>query len=123
MNWKIIRLELAATEAHPRGSAGRALMLHVPVTNDGLIDRVAVDQHPGLATVRRFWGSEPDCFGRVEPRDQCWALTCGKTHGEVSTFLLEARPLKLGLQVKVRQSDGTELPFRIASVRPAGQPS
>lgn len=123
MNWKTVRLELASTEHHPRGSAGRAFLLHVPIASDGQIDRVAIDRNPSRATVRRFWASEPDCFGIVEPVDGSWALRFAKGTGEKSTFLLESGPLKPDGQVKVRQPGGTELPFRIASVRSAGQPS
>lgn len=117
MNWKTIRLELACTETFPRGSAGRVFLLRVPVASDGHIDRAAIDRNPGRATVRRFWGSEPDCFGFVEPRENRWALKCGKAPGDEFTFLLDARPLKPGLQVKVRQPDGSELPFLIVNVK------
>lgn len=123
MNWKTVRLELAATENHPRGSAGRAFLLHVPIASDGRIDRLEIDRNPSRATVRRFWASEPDCFGFVEPMAGSWALRCAKGKGEESTFLLESGPLKPDRQVKVRQPGGPPLPFRIVSVRPDGQPS
>jgi len=120
MTWKTVRLELASTEGYPRGSAGRAFLLHVPIASDSRIDRAVIDRDPSQATVRRFWASEPDSFGIVEPMDGNWALCCARGAGETSTFLLEAAPLKLDGQVKVRQPCGTELPFRIASVRSAG---
>jgi hypothetical protein len=123
MNWKTVQLELASTEHHPHGSAARAFLLHVPIASDGWIDHAAIDRHPSRATVRRFWASEPDSFGFVEPLDGSWLLKCGKGTGEQSIFLLEPGPLKPGRQVKVRQPGGTELPFRIASVRSAGRPS
>lgn len=123
MTWKTVRLELASTEGHPRGSAGRAFLLHVPIASDDRIDRMAIDRDPRRATVRRFWASEPDSFGIVEPMDGGWALCCARGAGEKSTFLLEAAPLRPDGQVKVRQPCGSQLPFRIASVRPDGQPS
>lgn len=123
MTWKTVRLELASTEGHPRGSAGRAFLLHVPIASDGHIDRAVIDRDPSRATVRRFWASEPDSFGIVEPMDGSWALRCARGAGENSTFLLEAAPLKPDEKVKVRQPGGAELPFRIASVRSAGGPS
>lgn len=123
MNWKTVRLELASTEKYPRGSAGRAFLLHVPIASDGRIDRAAIERHPSRATVRRFWASEPDAFGFVEPKDGGWALRCAIGAREKSTFLLEAAPLRPDGQVKVQQPGRTPLPFRIASVRPDGQPS
>ena len=122
MNWKTVRLELASTDEHPRGSAGRAFLLHVPTANDGHIDRAAIERHPRRATMRRFWASEPDAFGFVEPMDGSWALRCVKGAGDKSTFLLEAAPLRPDGQVKVRQPGGPPLPVRIASVRLNGQP-
>lgn len=122
MNWKTVRLELASTTSHPHGSAGRAFLLHVPITSDGHIDHAALDRHPSRATVRRFWASEPDCFGFVEPVDGRWALRFARAAGEMSTFLLDARPLKPDGHVTIRHPEGTELPFRIASMYSAGRP-
>ena len=123
MNWKTVRLELASTEEHPRGSAGRAFLLNVPVASDGTIDRLAIERFPGRATVRRFWGSEPDSFGPIEALDGVWSLKCAKGACENSVFLLDSVPLRLNTQVNVRQPGGDDLPFRVASVRSAGQPS
>lgn len=123
MNWMTVRLELASTDEFPRGSAGRAFLLHVPIANDGRIDPAAMDRHPRRATVRRFWASEPDAFGFVESMDGSWALRCVKGAAEQSTFLLEAGPLKPDGQVEVRRPGQDPLPFRVASVRSAGQPS
>ena len=123
MKWKTVRLELASTEDHPRGSPGRAFLLHVPLASDGLIDRSAVDKHPGRATVRRFWASEPDSYGLVEPRDGSWSLQCARGTTQGSVFLLDSVPLRLNAQVTVRPQGGTELPFRVASVRSASHHS
>lgn len=123
MTWKTVRLELASTEEYPRGSAGRAFLLHVPIDSDGSIDRTAIHQHPNRATVRRFWASEPDAFGFIEPKDGGWALRCAMGAGEKSTFLLEAVPLRPNGQVRVQQPGQAPMPFRIASVRADGQPS
>ena len=42
MNWKTIRLELAATREFPTGSAGRAFLLRLPLRDDGSIDEAEV---------------------------------------------------------------------------------
>jgi hypothetical protein len=115
MTWKTVRLELASTEEYPRGSAGRAFVLHVPVTSDGRIDRVAVNQNPGRATVRRFWGAEADSFGLVEPVDENWALNCDKGGDAKTTFVIEAVPLLLHRRVMMKQPEGSPLPFRVAA--------
>jgi hypothetical protein len=122
MNWKSVRLELAPTKGFPRGSAGRAFLLNVPLNDDGCIDHDAVAQNPVRATVRRFWASEPDSFGAVEPLDGRWALRCRRAANSESTFLLDAAPLNLEQQVNVQGPDGTWLPFRVASIRLAGSP-
>lgn len=120
MNWKTVRLELASTKGFPRGSAGRAFLLNVPINKDGCIDDAAIAQNPGIATVRRFWASEPDSFGSVEQSDGLWALRCRRAANGEMTFLLEATPLNPDRQVNVQQPDGTRLPFRVASVRGTG---
>jgi hypothetical protein len=123
MHWKTVRLELASTEEFPRGSAGRAFLLHVPLASDGRIDRAAVDRQPDRATVHRFWASEPDAFGVVEPNDGGWALQFAVGAGVKLIFLLEDAPLRPDGQVSVLQPGGTSLSFRIASVLPDGRPS
>lgn len=120
MTWKTVRLELASTAEYPRGSAGRAFLLHVPIAKDGRIDRLAVDRNPGRATVRRYWGSEPDSFGPVEALDNSWALCCTPGAADETTYLLDAVPLHLNDRVNVRQPIGDTLPFRVASVHASG---
>lgn len=117
MDWKTVRLELGSSDAFPHGSVGRAFLLHVPIDNDGRINRGVLEQHPGRATVRRYWPSEPDAFGTIEPCNDCWALQCGKGTKHDVTFLLDAVPLKPNHSVCVRAPDGTMMPFRVANVR------
>lgn len=119
MIWKTIRLELASTNEFPRGSAGRAFLLNVPIDESGHIDRVAIERNPTQATVRRFWASEPDSFGTIEPSENNWTLRCGHGNSHEARFLLDAAPLNLNSQVNVLSPDGTPLPFRVASVRSA----
>ena len=47
--------------------------------------------------------------------DEDWAM---RSDGEEPRLLkLGGRPLRLGLQVSIRESNGSVLPFRVASVR------
>ena len=114
-NWKNIRLELAQTEEFPRGSVSRGYLIWLPLDDSDALDRADFDLSPHLATVRRYWSTEPDEAGLVTRVGDKWTLRCtGK-----SDRLLEVdgRPIRLGQQVAVVDPDGRTLPFRIASIR------
>lgn len=118
MAWKSIRLELDQTPEHPRGSASRAYLLRVPLDWNGNIDMRELLKAPGDATVRRYWPSERDVVGYLVPEQGGWALSfdgCG-THRGPCAFHLAATPLALGLNVKITQSNGRCLPFRVAQI-------
>lgn len=117
MTWKTVRLELAPTAKFPRGSAGRAFLLNVPIDGNGRIDRNSVEREPSRATVRRFWGSEPDSFGVVEACNGSWAMRCVNGGEAVATFLLDSTPISLNSKINVRSAEGSEMPFRVASIR------
>lgn len=120
MNWKTIRLELASTEDHPSGSAGRSYLIRLPLNDAGLVDEAALSRHPDYATVRRFWPSEPDRAGLVERTDSGWALRCNGGRNEEIIAWLGTQPLELEKQVIVTEADGRRLPFRVASIRQFG---
>lgn len=114
-NWKNIRLELARTEGFPTGSVSRGYLIRLPLNESGRVDRAAFDRTPYLATVRRYWSSEPDEAGQVFGADGGWAMRCGDKPDRV--LQLDGQPLKLGDSVSVVDPDGTSLPFWIASIR------
>lgn len=116
MNWKTVRLELAGTAAFPSGSVSRGYLIRVPLNDNGSIDEEILTQIPRRATFRRFWSIEPDESGSVEFVDGDFALRCNGNR------LLFIRPpsFKLGDQVAVIGSDGTSLPFRVASIHTLG---
>jgi hypothetical protein len=114
-NWKNIRLELARTEAFPTGSVSRGYLIRLPLDELGSVDRIAFDRTPYLATVRRYWSSEPDEAGLVLGAVEGWAMRCD---GKPDRLLrLDGQPFRLGDEVAVIDGDGTRLPFRIASIR------
>lgn len=117
MNWKTIRLELAQTDEHPSGSAGRAYLIRLPLDAAGAVDQCALDERPAQATVRRFWPSEPDQCGRVERGETGWVLRCDGGRSPDRVALLESDVLEPGRKVTITQPDGTRLPFRVASIR------
>jgi hypothetical protein len=123
MNWKTVRLELAPTTNFPRGSPSRAFLINVPTDGNGCIDRATIQREPARATVRRFWASEPDSFGSIGVTEDSWSLQLQRDEDDAATFLLEDRPLSLNARVNVRSDDGTFMSFRVASIRPLGQPA
>ena len=113
MNWKKIRLELAVAPGFPSGSVSRGYLIRLPLNANGSVDFGALSQAPQRATVRRFWSSDPDESGRV-----------GSVGAERLTLelngsrVLAVRPssFKTGGGVTLVGSDGSSLPFRVASI-------
>lgn len=116
MNWTTIRLELAGTHDFPAGSVSRGYLIRVPLDENGSIDETSLAKAPQIATVRRFWSTEPDESGRLVRVDGQWALRCNGTPDR----LLSINRLGLGEEVSVVESDGLLLPFRVASIRHLG---
>ena len=117
--WNVVRLELARTPEFPGGSASRAFMLRVPLNRDGLIDEASLTKRPAMATVRRFWPSEPDQTGYIVRNGAGWAFSyaIGEDDDE-KLFHLEARPLRIGDYVTITEPDGACYPFRVARSQP-----
>lgn len=118
MNWKTIRLELSRTEGFPRGSASRSYLIRAPLDEHGSIDVAVVKRNPTLATVHRFWASEPDQDGYLEPVTDGWSFRAranGHTIGR-----LGVDPLRLDSQITITDPKGGRLPFRVRSIRDIG---
>ena len=117
--WKSIRLELARTPDYPEGSASRTYLLRLPLDEDSLIDERMLEHAPALATVHRYWPSEPDMFGYVIRTPQGWAISYepGDDAGE-TVFPLETHPMREGDYIILSEPDGRPLQFRVASVGP-----
>jgi hypothetical protein len=119
--WSLIRLELGRTAEFPGGSASRAYILRLPLDGQGVIDRVALAQNPGMATVRRFWPSQPDEHGYVVRKGRGWAFSYAMgDDDDEDLFHLEAHPLRLGNYVTITETDGHQYPFRVVSAQPDG---
>jgi hypothetical protein len=119
--WSLIRLELGRTPAFPQGSASRAYLLRLPLSDADLIDAKAVAQNPAMATVRRFWPNEADQRGYVVRSSKGWAFSyaLGEDDDE-NLFHLESHPLRPGNYVTVTEPDGERYPFRVVSAQPDG---
>lgn len=117
MSWQTIRLELAPTPEFPSGSASRAYLIRLPLDGDCAVDAAALAANPARATVRRFWASEPDRFGRVVHTEDGWVLQFNGARGPHASARLRADRLHPGGRVTIVGPDGTPLPFRVADVR------
>lgn len=114
-NWRKIRLELARTSAFPTGSVSRGYLILLPLDGEGRVDSVALAARPHRASVQRYWSTEPDESGSVEPVEGGLAMRC---NGDLErTLLLDGMPFRLGEQISVVEIGGETLPFTVASIR------
>ena len=115
MVWTVIRLELARTPEFPEGSAARVYLLRLPLDASGMIDTVAFDSEPQLATVRRYWPNERDKEGYVARKGGNWIFSYAPgDEVDEALFHLETHPIRLGEFVTITETDGEKLPFRVA---------
>jgi hypothetical protein len=118
MNWNTVRLELAESSQFPDGSVSRAFLLRLPLQEDGSINEAELARHPSLATVRRFWASEPDRVGHITHADGSLMFSYGRD--EVPCCRFRSQPIRRGADVLVDTPEQADLRFRVASVRPLG---
>lgn len=117
MKWKRVRLELGRTREFPQGSASRAYLVHLPVSDDGLIDEAVLQAAPGRARVRRHWPNEPDMSGYVIRTPKGWAFSyrMGEDDDE-AVYHLETHAIRLGEYITLTEPDGQRLPYRVVSL-------
>jgi len=109
MDWKTIRLELAATADFPKGSVGRGFLIRAPVNGDGRIDELRLRENPGRAKVRRVWPNEPDEGGQLVRVDGHWAM---RFPGRPDRLIEAHVPLQPGSEVLVN-SGGEQSAFTV----------
>ena len=114
MNWRSVRLELDSTCDFPAGSVSRAYLLRLPLDDFDMVDPKALARYPSRATVRRHWSTEPDENGLVVKGGEHWSI---RSNGKDRRLCLDLQPVRLGGRMSVVETDGTVLPFKIASVR------
>lgn len=115
MGWKNVRLELAVTRDFPKGSAGRAYLLRLPLDENGQIDEIQLSKQPERATVRRHWPNEPDRNGHLVRTSGGWAFSYALPDGELNgTRHLAVTAFRVGECVTITEMDGAELPYRVA---------
>lgn len=117
MEWRLIRLELASNGEFPRGSAGRAYLLRLPLEDDGRVDCGRLAAEPDRAVVRRYWASEADRIGHLIGTSSGLAIRYeANENSDDQLFPFGADRLNLGTEVKLTDVDGRERHFRVASV-------
>lgn len=114
MNWKTIRLELAAAPDLPSGSVSRGYLIRLPLDENGSVDVGTLSQAPKRATVRRFWSTDPDetgCVGSVGDENLTLELNGSR--------VLAVRPssFKTGEGVALIGADGSSLLFKVAGIQ------
>ncbi len=118
--WRVVKLELARTEAFPSGSPGRSYLIRLPLDENGLIDELARAFEPHRATVRRFWANEPDQSGYIIKVPNGWAFSYAVAEDDDEPiFHLEDHPIRDGEYLTLTEPDGTRLPFRVVSMASA----
>ncbi|MBV1691936.1 hypothetical protein KRR38_30790 [Novosphingobium sp. G106] len=116
MTWKTIRLELARTEDHPEGSSRHIYILHLPLSEDGMIDETELGHQRGQATVRKHWGEDHPRNGYVVRTPAGWALSYERGPDDDETlFHLENHSLKVGEYITVADTDGVLWPLRVVT--------
>lgn len=118
MKWKIIRLELASNGDFPRGSAGRAYLLRVPLADDGVIDGEVLEREPRRAVVRRYWANEADMIGHLVRTPRGLAIRYeAANNDDPRLFAFGANSIKIGDHLSLTDLDGQERPFRVVSLQ------
>lgn len=109
MQWKTIRLELAATKDFPKGSVGRGFLIKAPLDADSRIDEMALSKTPHRAKVRRVWPNEPDEHGMLLRVDGHWVL---RFQGNSDSVIEVGSRMRSGEEIAL-SLDGQQSPFRV----------
>jgi len=128
MKWKVIRLELASSWQFPRGSAGRSYLVRLPLTDEGAIDREALEAQPSRATVRRYWPNEADMVGQLVHTPMGYAIqyemngvhgngsSATNGHSDQRLFQFGADAVKVGEEIFLTEPSGYDVRYRVASL-------
>lgn len=130
MKWKVIRLELASSWQFPRGSVGRSYLVRLPLTEEGAIDREALESQPARATVRRYWPNEADMVGQLIHTPTGYAIRYemngaarlnghSKTNGHADPRLFQfgADAIRVGEEIFLTEPDGHQVRYRVANLQ------
>lgn len=119
-NLKRVRLELARTAEYPEGSSGHGYEFIAPLNEDGHIDAEAWNESKQRCWVRHFVGDESE-HGMLRHVGRGWRFDYNgrSTDDDEPFFKLDRHALTPGAYVSITEHDGTQRPFKVASVDPA----
>jgi hypothetical protein len=115
-----IRMELGRTDKFPGGSAMHGYEFIAPLTEDGHLDAEEWLRNKNKCTVRRFWGSEPDEFGKLRHLGHGWRFDYDVRSADDDEvfFKLDRHALVKGAYVSVTEHDHVQRPFKIVDIAP-----
>lgn len=114
-----IRLELARDKETPEGSARRGYLFHAPLDREGHLDAAAWRELAPFCNVTRFWDGEESELGTlVRHADGQWVFDYDPEDeaDDEPGFRFGAHVFREGEYVSIREHDGRERTFRVASV-------
>jgi len=118
-NLKRVRLELARTAEYPEGNSGHGYEFIAPLNGDGHIDAEAWNKLKQRCWVRHFVGDESE-QGMLRHVGRGWRFDYDSRSADDEPFFkLERHALTPGAYVSITEHDGTQRPFKVASVSPA----
>jgi hypothetical protein len=125
MTLSTIRLELARSHEFPNGSRDRGYEFVAPLTPEGHIDADSFAKSRAQCKVRRFWPGEDDKTGRLHhTRGHRWAFSYAPGEDDDERFYrLEQHVFRPGEYITIREPDGRDYTFRVATVRPRAAPA
>ncbi len=123
---KRIRLNLARSKEFPTGSPRHGYEFVAPLDETGHIDVEQWRKYREHCRVRRFWGREPDEFGRLVHRaggagQGRWIFDYDQqvSDDDESGYRFGAHAFRPGEYVSIRDDEGEMHTFQVASVEPA----
>jgi hypothetical protein len=116
-----IIVELAREPEHPHGDREHAYHLHLPLTEDGLIDAEAWRRCRQLCRVRRQRPGEAEAHGRIlHGPGGHWIFDYdGDTSAVETGFRLDTEHFVPGEYISIREDDGKLHTFQVLTVRAA----
>ncbi|MEI9931379.1 MAG: hypothetical protein WDM89_12760 [Rhizomicrobium sp.] len=115
-----IRMELARTDGFPEGSPLHGYEFVAPLMADGHVDAKEWQAHKDDCVVRRFWGNEPDEFGKLRHLGHGWRFDYDRRDAsdDEPFFKLDRHALIRGAYVAIIEHDGIRRPFKIVDTAP-----
>ncbi len=123
---KRIVLHLARGKDWPDGSDRHGYEIVAPLDDAGTLDSGTWKRERARCRVRRFWGDEPDRFGRLIHKaggagGATWRIDYDPARdGDDETgYRLGSHTFRANDYVSIRDDGGVMHTFRVAEVRPA----